>query len=76
MASGVAQDARLLTALFTFEQVAERFSVPESTLRYWVQARSIRHTRIGRHVRFSAEDLDAIIRDGVIEPQTSIARSA
>ncbi len=71
-----ASEEGLLTALFTFEEVAGRFNIPESTLRHWAQARSLQHTRIGRHIRFSAEDLDAIIRNGRVEARTSIRRSA
>jgi excisionase family DNA binding protein len=67
---------RLLTDLYTFEDVAERFNIPESTLRHWAQARSLQHTRIGRHIRFSAEDLDAIIRSGRVEAQSPIRRAA
>lgn len=64
--------AQPLVELYTFEEVAQRFRIPESTLRYWVQARSVQHTRVGRHVRFSTEDLDAIIRSGRVAPQGAI----
>lgn len=64
--------AQLLTELYTFEEVAERFHIPESTLRYWVQSRTVQHTRVGRHVRFSAEDIDKIIRSGRVPAQGNL----
>lgn len=48
--------------LYTFPQAARRLQIRENTLRLWVSAGKVQHTRLGRHVRFSDDDIDAIIR--------------
>ena len=48
--------------LYTFPQAARLLQVRENTLRFWVSAGKVQHTRLGRHVRFSDDDIDAIIR--------------
>ncbi|MFI6320997.1 helix-turn-helix domain-containing protein [Nonomuraea sp. NPDC050556] len=46
----------------TFKQAAERLNVPESWLREKVAKRQIPHTRLGKHVRFTEDDLEEILR--------------
>lgn len=40
---------------------AQWLGVPFTTLRDMVTARRVPHSRIGKHVRFSQDDLDAIV---------------
>jgi excisionase family DNA binding protein len=49
--------------LYTFPQAAHKLQIKENTLRLWVTAGTVQHTRLGRHVRFSDDDIDAIIRE-------------
>lgn len=48
----------------TIPEFAERLAVPESWVRDQVTARKIPHIRVGRHVRFSEEQLRELIRAG------------
>jgi excisionase family DNA binding protein len=50
--------------LLTIAEAAEYLNVPFTWLRDKVSAREVPHTRLGRHVRFTPEHLDQIIRDG------------
>ncbi|WP_218830867.1 helix-turn-helix domain-containing protein [Streptomyces sp. NBS 14/10] len=54
--------------LHTPEQAAALLQVPASWLRKKAAARSIPCTRVGRHLRFSTEDLNTIIRSGSRHP--------
>jgi excisionase family DNA binding protein len=54
--------------LFTTTQAAALLEVRASWLRKKTAAGLIPHTRLGRHVRFSQDDLAAIIRDGARTP--------
>ncbi|MFE9246444.1 helix-turn-helix domain-containing protein [Nocardiopsis sp. NPDC006938] len=56
--------------LFTPAQAAEKLKVPESWLRKKATARQVPFTFIGKHLRFSAQDLAQIIHDGRREPLT------
>jgi excisionase family DNA binding protein len=47
-----------------FAAAAEWLDIPEKTLRVYVAARKVPHTRVGRHVRFSQAHLDAIVAAG------------
>ncbi|MFI0818616.1 helix-turn-helix domain-containing protein [Streptomyces sp. NPDC021098] len=55
--------------LNTAEQAAVLLQVPASWLRKKAAAGHIPYTKIGRHLRFSADDLNAIIRDGARGPR-------
>ncbi len=48
----------------TFKQAAERLNVPESWLREKVAKRQVQHTRLGKHVRFTEKDIEAIVEAG------------
>lgn len=53
-----------MTTLLNIDQAAEVLNIPAGTLRHKVSARAVPHTRIGRHVRFTAEDIAEIIAAG------------
>ncbi len=55
--------------LNTAEQAAALLQVPASWLRKKAAADQIPYTKIGRHLRFSTDDLNAIIRDGARGPR-------
>ncbi|MGW9558028.1 helix-turn-helix domain-containing protein [Nocardiopsis sp. NPDC055551] len=57
-----AQPERLLT----IPEAARVLAVPESWLRERVRLRRVAHRRLGKHVRFSASDLEAIV-DGAAQ---------
>ncbi|MER6145419.1 helix-turn-helix domain-containing protein [Streptomyces sparsogenes] len=54
--------------MHTPEQAAALLQVPASWLRKKSAAGRIPCTRVGRHLRFSTEDLNAIIRSGSRRP--------
>jgi len=54
--------------LYTPAQAAEILTVRESWLRRKAGSRAIPCTFLGKHLRFSARDLDSIITDGATTP--------
>lgn len=60
-----------MAGLRDFKTAAEWLHVSESWLRKQVAARQVPHTRLGRNVRFTDEDLAAISERGHVEPSTS-----
>lgn len=62
--------------LHTPAEAAEILRVRESWLRTKVAARAIPCTFIGKHLRFSEADIQAIKRDGAREPVTRRRRTA
>jgi len=54
--------------LYTAEQASQQLQVPASWLRKKASARCIPCTFIGKHLRFSAANIDAIVHDGHIDP--------
>jgi excisionase family DNA binding protein len=55
--------------LYTIPEAAEILHVPEGWLRKKVTAGVVPHTRLGKHVRFTADHLQTIVRQGEpIEP--------
>jgi excisionase family DNA binding protein len=50
--------------LLNFEEAARTLGVRESWLRDKVAKRQVPHTRLGKHVRFSPDDLAVIVRSG------------
>jgi len=50
-----------MSGLRDITAAAEWLCVPRSWLRDAVTARRVQHTRIGRHVRFSEDDLASIV---------------
>ena len=66
-----AQPERLLT----IPEAARVLAVPESWLRERVRLRRVAHRRLGKHVRFSASDLEAIV-DGAAQHTLTPRRMA
>lgn len=50
--------------LFTISEAAVLLHVPEGWLRKKVSAQSVPHTRLGKHVRFTRDHLEQIVRAG------------
>ncbi|CAJ60411.1 MULTISPECIES: helix-turn-helix domain-containing protein [Frankia] len=59
--------------LYDPEEAATLLRVRESTLREWVRRRKIPHRRLGRAIRFSADDLRKIIAGSGVGPVTGTA---
>ncbi|MFC4335182.1 helix-turn-helix domain-containing protein [Salininema proteolyticum] len=62
------EDERPQTGLRTKEQAAAWLQVPESWVTQKVSARAIPFTRVGKHVRFSVDHLEAIAANGEEAP--------
>lgn len=60
--------------LLTIAEAAELLNIPFTTLRDKVTNRVVPFTRIGRHVRFTADHIAAIIAAGETPPRTSSGR--
>ncbi|MFD6096549.1 helix-turn-helix domain-containing protein [Nocardiopsis flavescens] len=60
--------------VFTPAEAAALLKVPESWLRKKATARQVPCTFLGKHLRFSAQDLEQIIRDGHRDPITGRVR--
>jgi len=60
--------------LLTIDQAAERLGVPRTWLRDKVSARAVPHTRLGKHVRFTAAHLASIVAAG--EQEVTVAEAA
>jgi excisionase family DNA binding protein len=54
--------------LYTYEQAARRLSVTVGFLQRGVAAGQIQHTRLGRLVRFSDADLEALVTSNRVAP--------
>jgi excisionase family DNA binding protein len=54
--------------MLTVEEAAERFGTSPRFVRRLITERRIAFTKIGRHVRLSASDVEAFIRAGRVEP--------
>ena len=63
-----------MSQLYTPAEAAERLKVTETWLKKRVSARSIPHTRIGRHIRFSDADLAALVAQSGVSPTTTPLR--
>ncbi len=65
-----------LTRLYSIPELAEILNVPEEWVRKAVTARRIPFCYVGRHVRFSEEDLQAILDMGRrhLESQAELPR--
>jgi excisionase family DNA binding protein len=56
--------------LLTVEEAAARLGTSERFVRRLIFERRIAYTKLGRHVRIAASDLDAFISAGRIEPSS------
>lgn len=63
-----------MTRLHTTEDAAAILAVSPSFLQRGATSRTLPHTRVGRFVRFSTEDIEAIIRMGQTPPAVSPLR--
>jgi excisionase family DNA binding protein len=61
--------------LYTPAEAAEMLKVPESWLRKKAAARAVPCTFVGKHLRFSAADIEKIIKAGAREPATRNPRA-
>jgi excisionase family DNA binding protein len=61
--------------LYTPAEAAEMLKVPESWLRKKAAARAVSCTFVGKHLRFSAADIEKIIKAGAREPATRNTRA-
>ncbi|MFB8767811.1 helix-turn-helix domain-containing protein [Nocardiopsis alba] len=61
--------------LLTIPEAARVLAVPESWLRERVRLRRVAHRRLGKHVRFTASDLEAIV-DGAAQHALAPKRMA
>ncbi|WDZ92863.1 helix-turn-helix domain-containing protein [Nocardiopsis sp. HUAS JQ3] len=66
--------ADTLPEVFTPEEAAALLKVPESWLRKRASARQVPCTFIGKHLRFSSNDLEQIIRSGHRAPVSGSTR--
>ena len=60
------EPAQLRTRLLTVVEVAKRLNVSERFVRRLVAERRIDIQRVGRHVRFREEDVDAFLEAGYL----------
>jgi excisionase family DNA binding protein len=56
-----------LETLLSVEQAAERLGTSERFVRRLIAERRIAYTKLGRHVRIAAPDLDGFIAAGRVE---------
>jgi excisionase family DNA binding protein len=61
---------QLTDNLLTVEQAAERLGATVRFVRRLVNERRIRFYHVGKYVRFDPADVQAFIRQGVVEPVT------
>ncbi|MGW1989872.1 helix-turn-helix domain-containing protein [Embleya sp. MST-111070] len=62
--------------LLTVPQAADRLNVGERFVRRLIAERRITFIRIGRHIRISADAVDAFIRAGLVEPGRTHGKAA
>ena len=56
--------------LLTVEEAAERLGTSTRFIRRLIAERRIAYTKLGRHVRIAARDLDAYVASGRVEPRS------
>jgi excisionase family DNA binding protein len=67
--SGGDEEPRIAAApLLTIVEAAAVLRVPEGWLRKKVSAGVVPHTRLGKHVRFSSDQLRRIVLSGEVQP--------
>jgi excisionase family DNA binding protein len=54
-----------MRSLLNMRQVSELLGVSRWTLRDWVRQGQITNVKVGRHLRFREEDVQAFIRRGI-----------
>lgn len=58
-----------ITHLLTYRESAQLLGLAEGTLRIWVSAGRIPYTKLGKSVRFTPEQIEAIIHRGAVNPK-------
>jgi excisionase family DNA binding protein len=56
--------------LLTVDEAAERLGTSARFVRRLIAERRIAYTKLGRHVRIAARDLDAFVASGRVEPRS------
>jgi excisionase family DNA binding protein len=56
--------------LLTVDEAAERLGTSARFIRRLIAERRIAYTKLGRHVRITARDLDAFVASGRVEPRS------
>jgi excisionase family DNA binding protein len=56
--------------LLTVDEAAERLGMSARFIRRRIAERRIAYTKLGRHVRIAARDLDAFVASGRVEPRS------
>jgi excisionase family DNA binding protein len=56
--------------LLTVDEAAERLGTSARFIRRLIAERRIAYTKLGRHVRIAARDLDALVASGRVEPRS------
>jgi excisionase family DNA binding protein len=56
--------------LLTVDEAAERLGTSARFIRRLIAERRIAYTKLGRHVRIAARDLDAFVASGRVEPRS------
>jgi excisionase family DNA binding protein len=60
--------------MLNIDQVAARLGTSPRFVRRLVAERRIAFTKVGRHVRFNAADVESFIQAGRVEPWPSVGR--
>ena len=56
--------------LLTVDEAAERLGTSTRFIRRLIAERRIAYTKLGRHVRIAARDLDTYVASGRVEPRS------
>jgi excisionase family DNA binding protein len=56
--------------LLTVDEAAQRLGTSARFIRRLIAERRIAYTKLGRHVRIAARDLDALVASGRVEPRS------
>ena len=56
--------------LLTVDEAAEQLGTSARFIRRLIAERRIAYTKLGRHVRIAARDLDAFVASGRVEPRS------
>ena len=59
-----------METLLTVDEAAERLGTSTRFIRRLIAERRIAYTKLGRHVRIAARDLDAFVASGRVEPRS------
>ncbi len=60
--------------MLNIDQVAERLGTSPRFIRRLIAERRIAFTKVGRHIRFNAADVESFIQAGRVEPWPSVGR--